>query len=174
MPMTSRWSGDRSKNIGGSASRAGDVANPWAAATPASACGAAAGTRTLAARAVAAPVHLLQQPTSRRRLAAVSKLRAEIKQQKPFGSVAEEVLLNLVRTASHLEARGADLLAAHDLTPAQYNVLRILRGAGPDGHPCQEIGARMISRVPDVTRLVDRLEAAGLVTRKRSDTDRRV
>ena len=60
------------------------------------------------------------------------------------------------------------------LTPSQYNVLRILRGAGEKGHPCQEVGARMISRVPDVTRLLDRLEKAGLVARRRCTEDRRV
>ncbi|MGE3171001.1 MAG: MarR family winged helix-turn-helix transcriptional regulator [Planctomycetota bacterium] len=104
----------------------------------------------------------------------MSKLRSEIKQQKPFASLAEETLLNLVRTAGHVEAAQADLLAGYGLTPAQYNVLRILRGAGPDGHPCQEIGARMVSRVPDVTRIIDRLEAAQLVARSRGTADRRV
>ncbi len=104
----------------------------------------------------------------------MSKLRAEIQQKKPFSSPAEEAFLNLMRTADHMAAREAEVLGEHDLTPAQYNVLRILRGAGPDGHPCQAIGARMISRVPDVTRLLDRLEKAGFVGRERSTTDRRV
>lgn len=104
----------------------------------------------------------------------MSRLRAEIQQKKPFSSAAEEAFLNLLRTADHLGAKESELLSAHDLTPAQYNVLRILRGAGDGGHPCQEIGARMISRVPDVTRLIDRLEAAGHVTRERSTEDRRV
>jgi DNA-binding MarR family transcriptional regulator len=80
-----------------------------------------------------------------------------------------------------LVMRAHDLLAGamnaflrpHGLTTAQYNVLRILRGAGPDGLPCQEISARMIARVPDITRLLDRLERAGLVARQRAADDRR-
>lgn len=101
-------------------------------------------------------------------------LRAELQQNRPFGSLAEEVFLNLVRTADHLTAAEALFLRDFGLTPAQYNVLRILRGAGPDGLACQEIGARMVSRVPDVTRLLDRLEAQGHVARERSAADRRV
>lgn len=104
----------------------------------------------------------------------MSQLRREIKQSRPFGTLAEEVILNLFRTADQLGAAEAALLKPHGLTPAQYNVLRILRGAGPDGHPCQEIAARMITRVPDVTRLVDRLVEGGLVDRERSEEDRRV
>jgi DNA-binding MarR family transcriptional regulator len=104
----------------------------------------------------------------------MASLRAEIRQKKPFPSRAEEVLLNLLLTADRLANAEAVVLKGHGLTVPQYNVLRILRGAGKDGHPCQEIGARMIARVPDVTRLVDRLEAAGLVQRERSATDRRV
>jgi DNA-binding MarR family transcriptional regulator len=104
----------------------------------------------------------------------VPRLRTEIKQRKPFTSLHEEVFLALVRTADRLRAREAELLDQFALTAAQYNVLRILRGAGDDGHPCAEIGARMIAREPDVTRLVDRLEARGLVRRERSTADRRV
>ncbi|MBK8101108.1 MAG: MarR family transcriptional regulator [Planctomycetes bacterium] len=104
----------------------------------------------------------------------MSRLQQEIKQTKPFTSLAEETFLNLQRTADRLLAEEAEVLARHDLTPPQYNVLRILRGAGANGHPCQEIAARMISRVPDITRLVDRLEQAGLATRARDQQDRRV
>ncbi len=104
----------------------------------------------------------------------MSRLRAEIRQQKPFSSLAEETFLNLQRTADQMLARESELLAHHGLTHSQYNVLRILRGAGEDGHPCQEVGARMITRVPDVTRLLDRLEDAGFVQRRRSTEDRRV
>jgi DNA-binding MarR family transcriptional regulator len=104
----------------------------------------------------------------------MSKLRAEIQQQKPFSSLAEETFLNLQRTADRMLGIESELLSGHDLTMSQYNVLRILRGAGDRGHPCQEVGARMISRVPDVTRLLDRLEKAGLVTRQRCTEDRRV
>lgn len=104
----------------------------------------------------------------------MSKLRAEIQQSKPFSSLAEEVLLNLQRTADRLSSEGDEIFEAHGLTSSQYNVLRILRGAGEKGHPCQEVGARMISRVPDVTRLLDRLEKAGFVARRRCTEDRRV
>lgn len=104
----------------------------------------------------------------------MSKLQRQIRQARPFATLAEEAFLNLVRTADRLQGEGGVVLREHDLTAPQYNVLRILRGAGADGHPCQEIGTRMISRVPDVTRLVDRLEAAGLVSRTRSSEDRRV
>lgn len=104
----------------------------------------------------------------------MSRLQQEIKQTRPFTSLAEETFLNLQRTADRLLAEEATVLAVHDLTPPQYNVLRILRGAGAAGHPCQEIAARMISRVPDVTRLVDRLEQAGLAHRARDQQDRRV
>jgi DNA-binding MarR family transcriptional regulator len=101
-------------------------------------------------------------------------LGEEIRQEKPFASAEEEVFLNLVRTAAWLDDLEARLLKQHGLSRPLYNVLRILRGAGPDGHPCQEIGARMITRVPDVTRLVDRLEARGLAARVRGTEDRRV
>lgn len=101
-------------------------------------------------------------------------LRDEIKQNRPFRSLEEEVSLNLHRTTNALgQALGAVLKDA-DLTPAQYNVLRILRGAGKDGHPCGEIASRMITKDPDVTRLVDRLVKRGLVRRNRDEADRRV
>lgn len=104
----------------------------------------------------------------------MSKLQQELKQTRPFHSLPVETFLNLTRTAEQLRAREAELLRRGGLSQPQYNVLRILRGAGPQGHPCQEIGARMLTRVPDVTRLVDRLVAAGHVERARSDDDRRV
>src|SRR2546421_4872425 len=101
-------------------------------------------------------------------------LKDEIKKKKPFDDPAEEAHLNLQRTASVLAAGFERLIKDAGLSGPQYNVLRILRGAGGDGLPCQEVGARMITRVPDVTRLVDRLEAAGLVERNRTTEDRRV
>lgn len=104
----------------------------------------------------------------------MSRLQQQLKQTRPFSSLPVEVFLNLIRTAEQLRARESDLLKEHGLSAPQYNVLRILRGAGPDGHPCQEIGARMLTRVPDVTRLTDRLVERGLVERTRSDEDRRV
>ena len=106
-------------------------------------------------------------------------LKREIQQEKPFVSLEEEAFLGLQRTASLLiQALGREL-KGYDLTPAQYNTLRILRGALPDaltcgGLTCGEIGERLVSPGPDVTRLLDRLEQGGLVTRLRDPEDRRV
>jgi DNA-binding MarR family transcriptional regulator len=101
-------------------------------------------------------------------------LSREIQQEKPFVSLEEEAFLGLQRTASLLiQALGREL-KGYDLTPAQYNTLRILRGAGPDALTCGEIGERLVSPGPDVTRLLDRLEQGGLVTRLRDAEDRRV
>ena len=102
------------------------------------------------------------------------KILAEIKQTKPFSTVEEEAFLNVLRTANVLGQGMADLLKPHDLTQTQYNVLRILRGAGPQGLTAGEIGERMITRDPDVTRLLDRLEKRRLVERWRCTEDRRV
>jgi DNA-binding MarR family transcriptional regulator len=101
-------------------------------------------------------------------------LSQEIHQQKPFVSLEEEAFLGLQRTASLLLQSLGRELKGHDLTPAQYNTLRILRGAGPDALTCGEIGERLVSPGPDVTRLLDRLEQVGLVTRLRDPEDRRV
>ncbi len=102
------------------------------------------------------------------------KLQKELKQAKPFASLEEEVALNLARTAEHVGARVAEVLKRADLTPTQYNALRILRGAGPDGLTCGEIGERMVTKDSDITRLLDRLEKRGLITRERPETNRRV
>jgi len=99
-------------------------------------------------------------------------LRRRIRQQR-FESPAQEAMLSLMVAAEHLRERMDRLCAEFDLTPSQYNVLRILRGA-PEGHPRCEIARRMIDRAPDVTRLVDRLERRGLVERDRSEADRRL
>lgn len=100
-------------------------------------------------------------------------LAAEIRQRRPFESLEHEAYLNLVRTATALMRRETELLKARDLTPPQFNVLRILRGAGSEGLICRAIGERMLTYDPDVTKLLDRLEARGLVTRQRQSTDRR-
>lgn len=105
------------------------------------------------------------------------RLARDIKQSKPFFSQRLEVYFNLLRTTDLLNRTATDLLKVHELSGTQYNVLRILRGAvsTPDGGlPCSEIGARLITHDPDVTRLLDRLEKRGLVQRARRDTDRRV
>jgi DNA-binding MarR family transcriptional regulator len=102
------------------------------------------------------------------------RLGKEIQQKAAFSGPEEEAFLNLQRTASLLlRAVGHDL-EPHRLTPAQYNALRILRGASPAALTCGEIGDRLVSPGPDVTRLLDRLEARGLVERLRDETDRRV
>ena len=103
-----------------------------------------------------------------------SRLRDEIRQRRPFSSPAEEAFLNLLRTAFTLERRHAAFLAPFGLTPTQYNALRLLAGAHPDPLPCRQIGLRMVTPVPDVTRLVDRMERKGLVRRRRAADDRRV
>ena len=102
------------------------------------------------------------------------KLQDEIKQSKPFESLQGEVFLNLVRTTDELMRRVEDILKLAGLTHSQYNVLRILRGAGDQGLCCREIAERMISRDPDITRLVDRLERRELLTRSRDSRDRRI
>ncbi|MCZ2149197.1 MAG: MarR family transcriptional regulator [Bryobacterales bacterium] len=102
------------------------------------------------------------------------KLSADIKQSKPFPLLEEEAFLNLLRTADALQRAHAAVLDSQQLSDAQYNVLRILRGAGPDGLPCGEIAGRMITRDPDITRLLDRLEKRGLTQRSRDSKDRRV
>ena len=101
------------------------------------------------------------------------KLQQELAQSRPCSSLEEEAFLNVQRTAGVLAQRVIELLKPHGLSPTQYNVLRILRGAGESGAACKEIGARMVTPDPDITRLIDRLEKRGLVTRGRSPTDRR-
>ena len=102
------------------------------------------------------------------------KIQQELQQTKPFRNVGEEVLLNIMRTADVLELKLTDLLKPHGLSPTQYNVLRILRGAGKEGASCKDIGSRMLTRDPDVTRMMDRLEDRKLIERGRAKEDRRV
>jgi DNA-binding MarR family transcriptional regulator len=101
-------------------------------------------------------------------------IRSEIKQTKPFSGLEEEAFVSLMRTADRLQQEVTALLKEHGLSPTQFNALRILRGAGADGLPCSEVGERMISHDPDITRLLDRLERRGLVRRSRGQEDRRV
>jgi len=103
-----------------------------------------------------------------------SRLQDEIKQTRAFRSVQEEAYLNLVRTAAVLGHSFAESLKEHGITGTQYNVLRILRGAGPAGLCRNEVRDRLIAQVPDVTRLLDRMEEAGHVARERDATDRRL
>jgi len=101
-------------------------------------------------------------------------LKERLRQNKPFDSVETEAVLSLMVLAQDLSDASSELLKQADLSGPQYNALRILRGAGKDGLMCSEIGKRMVNRVPDVTRLLDRLEARGLVARVRDAADRRV
>lgn len=102
-----------------------------------------------------------------------SRIGAEIKQSKPFGSVEQETVVALMKTVDHVRHIHAGLFGAVDLTEQQYNVLRILRGAGTDGLPTLTVGERLIENTPGITRLIDRLEAKGLVRRERPEQDRR-
>ena len=88
--------------------------------------------------------------------------------------VEDRVFISLQKTADSLGLEVEQLLKPHGLTGAQYNVLRILRGAEPEGLACRGIGERMISHDPDMTRLLDRMEKRGLITRARQTDDRRV
>lgn len=101
-------------------------------------------------------------------------LRAEIKQAKPFASMKQELYLNLCRTAAVLQHEAEGRLRPFGLSPTQYNVLRILRGAGGEGLCQYEIRERLVAQVPDVPRILERMERSGLVARVRGERDRRV
>ena len=102
------------------------------------------------------------------------RLRQAIKQRKPFQSLQQEVFLEVLRTGHALVHDLVELLRPHGLTQPQYNVLRILRGAGTAGLPTGEVGDRMVaSREPDVTRLLVRMERHGLIARERRADNRR-
>jgi len=103
-----------------------------------------------------------------------TRLRDEIKQTRPFTSLEQEALLSIERTAAVLGHSMAEALKGYSITPTQYNALRILRGAGEGGLCRNEVRERLVARVPDVTRLLDRLEEMGLVARERDTSDRRL
>jgi DNA-binding MarR family transcriptional regulator len=102
-----------------------------------------------------------------------SALQREIKQTRPFPSRRQEAMLGLLKTADILRRFLATVVEPHRITLQQYNVLRILKGAGPDGLPTLEIAERLIEHAPGVTRLLDRLEKKDLVKRERCPLDRR-
>jgi DNA-binding MarR family transcriptional regulator len=102
-----------------------------------------------------------------------SQLQTELKQQRPFESLEAEASLSILRTAAEMEYQASEVLRPHGLTVTQYNALRILRGAGEQGLCRNEVRDRLIAKVPDATRLLDRLEEMGLVTRSREGEDRR-
>ncbi len=100
-------------------------------------------------------------------------LQEELRQSKPFPSPEAEAAVSLARTAACLDHATAEMLRPYGITATQYNVLRILRGAGPQGLCRNEVRDRMVAPVPDATRLLDRLVFLGLVTRDRDTPDRR-
>jgi DNA-binding MarR family transcriptional regulator len=100
-------------------------------------------------------------------------LAEELGKKRPFDLAEEEALLNVVRTSAALTIAFEREFRMHDLTDASYNVLRILRGSGPGGKLCSQVGRELVAQGPDVTRLIDRLERKGLCERRRSTTDRR-
>jgi DNA-binding MarR family transcriptional regulator len=102
------------------------------------------------------------------------RIQEEIQQTKPFSSLEDEVLISLLRTADVALRPLTEVLKGESLSHTQYNVLRILRGAGPGGLSCREVAERMVTREPDLTRLLDRLERRGLIARGREARDRRV
>jgi DNA-binding MarR family transcriptional regulator len=103
-----------------------------------------------------------------------TSIQTELKQRKPFRTLEQEVSVSLARTAALQEHAAANVLRPYGLTPTQYNVLRILRGAEPDGLGRNEVRDRMIFPVSDATRLLDRLVEMGLAIRTRGGKDRRV
>jgi DNA-binding MarR family transcriptional regulator len=103
----------------------------------------------------------------------MSEILKEIQQRHPFATKAEEAAVSLLRTVAVLSQSMEDFLKKHDLTRTQFNVLRILRGAGEVGWSCKEIGERLVQREPDITRLLGRLEKRGLISRRRDPVDRR-
>src|SRR5262249_53382952 len=100
-------------------------------------------------------------------------VQQEIRQRRPFGSTAQEAIVALLRTADLVRRQTTALVEPHGITMQQFNVLRILRGAGDAGMPTLEVAERMIEETPGVTRLLDRLEAKELVRRQRCPKDRR-
>lgn len=100
-------------------------------------------------------------------------LQRELKQRRPFPSAAQACVVALLHTTDLLKRRTALVVEPHGITLQQFNVLRILRGGSDEGLPTLEVGERMVEQTPGVTRLLDRLEAKGLVRRQRCPKDRR-
>ncbi len=104
----------------------------------------------------------------------MSSLKLEIAQRQPFASLEEEAILNLLRTSDRLHRALERRTRAWGVTSTQYNVLRILRGAQPDGLTCAAIGERLIAAGPDTTRLLARMKRLHLIRQQRDRRDRRV
>ena len=102
-----------------------------------------------------------------------SEIQRELQQTRPFHSIGAESIIGIMRTSALLQRHINDIVSREGITQPQYNVLRILRGAGQAGIPTLAIRDRMVDASPGVTRLLDRLERAGYARRKRSAPDRR-
>lgn len=102
-----------------------------------------------------------------------ASLRQQLKKKGPFDSIEQEAMLSILRTSDLLENRLARLLRQYELTPSQYNAMRIMRGEG-EPMPCLEVAERMIQVAPAITRVVDQLVDRGFVHKQQSDEDRRV
>jgi DNA-binding MarR family transcriptional regulator len=102
-----------------------------------------------------------------------SEVEQGARRERYSPGLEEEVYLSIIRTAEALSWGVAETLKGSDLTPAQYNVLRILRGAAPDGATCGQISERMVTKDSDITRLLERLDTRGLISRARDGQDRR-
>lgn len=102
-----------------------------------------------------------------------SRLQDELRQSKSFGSLRQEAVLQIARSSAVLVHAWEQYIRPYGITPTQYNVLRILRGAGDPGLSRHQVGLRLITQVPDVSRLLDRMMLAGLVIRTRGAEDRR-
>jgi len=102
-----------------------------------------------------------------------SALERELKQSRPFPTRAAETLISILRTAAILDHQVQELLRPFGITPTQHNALRILRGAGAPGLCGREVAERLVASVPDVPRLLERLEAMALIQRERDPNDRR-
>lgn len=104
---------------------------------------------------------------------AISNLQSELKKRRPFDSVEQEAMLSILRTSDLLENRVARLLREYELTPSQYNAMRIMRGEGVP-MPCLEVADRMIQVAPAITRVIDQLLRRELIKKTQSEQDRRV
>jgi DNA-binding MarR family transcriptional regulator len=102
-----------------------------------------------------------------------SQILEELKQKKPFSSLSQTAVVGLLRTADILRKGYYSVVEREGISPQQYNVLRILRGSGPEGLPTLEIANRLLEKSPGITRFIDQLETLGFIQRKRSTTDRR-
>lgn len=104
----------------------------------------------------------------------MTTLKEELKTNLDFANIQHEVFLSLMVTVDRMSRRHSDFMSEFGISQKQYNILRILRGAGEQGIPVMEIGRRMIEKSPDVSRIIDRLIDLGFVKRRRQRKDRRV